>query len=32
VVGAAQQAGTQEEEKASDWEYVPMSQWDDVAP
>ena len=30
--GASQQASAQEEEKASDWEYVPMSQWDDVEP
>ena len=30
--GATQQANVQEEEKASDWEYVPMSQWDDVDP
>jgi hypothetical protein len=28
--GASQPASAQEEEKASDWEYVPMSQWDDV--
>lgn len=28
--GASQQASVQTEEKASDWEYVPMSQWDDV--
>jgi hypothetical protein len=30
--GATQQASAPEEEKASDWEYVPMSQWDDVEP
>ncbi|MGZ4300778.1 MAG: Rne/Rng family ribonuclease [Gaiellaceae bacterium] len=30
--GASQQASPQEQEKASDWEYVPMSQWDDVEP
>jgi ribonuclease G len=25
-------ASTPEDDKASDWEYVPMSQWDDVEP
>jgi len=30
--GATQQASAPEEEKASDWEYVPMSQWDEVEP
>jgi ribonuclease G len=30
--GATQQGSAQKEEKASDWEYVPMSQWDDVEP
>jgi ribonuclease G len=30
--GSTQQANAQEDEKTSDWEYVPMSQWDDVEP
>jgi hypothetical protein len=30
--GATQQGSAQKEERASDWEYVPMSQWDDVEP